>query len=61
MSYLLYNSPSHIKLLKPNDLTSLYLPYPCLPFGLIMVSICYCFNLINEQDVNIYDTMMLSR
>jgi hypothetical protein len=29
-------------------------------FGLIMVSLCYCFNLINEHDVIIYDTMMLS-
>jgi hypothetical protein len=25
-----------------------------------MVSLCYCFNLINEHDVIIYDTMMLS-
>jgi hypothetical protein len=30
-------------------------------FGLIMVSSCYCLNLINEHDVIIYDTMMLSR
>jgi hypothetical protein len=30
-------------------------------FGLIMVSLCYCFNLINEHDVIIYDTMTLSR
>ena len=30
-------------------------------FGLIMVSLCYCFNLINEHDVIIDDTMMLSR
>jgi hypothetical protein len=22
---------------------------------------CFCFTLINEHDVNIYDTMMLSR
>ena len=34
MSYILYNSPSRITLLKPKGLTSLYLPYPCLPFGL---------------------------
>jgi hypothetical protein len=26
-----------------------------------MVSLCYCFNLINEHDVIIYGTMMLSR
>jgi hypothetical protein len=25
-----------------------------------MVSLCYCFNLINEHDVIIYDMMMLS-
>jgi hypothetical protein len=30
------------------------------PFGLIMVSLCYCLNLINEHDVIFYDTMMLS-
>jgi hypothetical protein len=37
----------------PNTLVYLY--------GLIMVSLCYCFNLINEHDVIFYDTMMLSR
>ena len=58
---LLYNSLSRITLLKPKDwlvyvsLTLVYL------FGLIMVSLCYCFNLINEHDVIIYDAMMLSR
>jgi hypothetical protein len=41
--------------------TSLYLPYPCLPFGLSWLALRYCFNLINGHDVNIYDTMMLSR
>jgi hypothetical protein len=30
-------------------------------FWVIMVSLFYCFNLINEHDVIIYDTMMLSR
>jgi hypothetical protein len=25
-----------------------------------MVSLCYCFNLINEHDAIFYDTMMLS-
>jgi hypothetical protein len=35
--------------------------YPCLPFGLSWLALCYCFTLINEHDVNIYDTMMLSR
>jgi hypothetical protein len=42
-------------------LTSLYLPYPCLPFGLSWLAFCYCLNLINEHDVIIYDTMMLSQ
>jgi hypothetical protein len=58
---LLYNSLPRITLLKPKDwlvcisLTLVYL------FGLIMVSLCYCLNLINEHDVIFYDTMMLSR
>jgi vacuolar-type H+-ATPase subunit I/STV1 len=42
-------------------LTSLYLLILVYLFGLIMVSLCYCFNLINEHDVNIYDTIMLSQ
>jgi hypothetical protein len=58
---LLYNSLSRITLLKTYGLTSLYLPSPCLPFGLFWLALCYCFNLINEHDANIYDTMMLSR
>jgi hypothetical protein len=58
---LLYNSLSHITSLKPKDwLVCTYLSLVHL-FGLIMVSLCYCFNLINEHDVIIYDTMMLSR
>jgi hypothetical protein len=61
MSYLLYNSPSRITLLKPKDLTHLYLPYPCLSIGLSWLALCYYFTLINEHDVNIYDMMMLSR
>jgi hypothetical protein len=58
---LLYNSLSCITLLKLKiwlvciSLTLVYL------FWLIMVSLCYCFNLINEHDVIFYDTMMLSR
>jgi hypothetical protein len=58
---LLYNSLSRITLLKLKDwlfcisLTLVYL------FGLIMFSLCYCLNLINEHDVIFYDTMMLSR
>jgi len=58
---LLYNSLSRITLLKLKDwLVCIYLTLVYL-FGLIMVSLCYCFNLINEHDVIFYDTMMLSR
>jgi hypothetical protein len=58
---LLYNSLSRITLLKPKDwLVCTYLTLVYL-FGLIMVSLWYCFNLINEHDVIFYDTMMLSR
>jgi hypothetical protein len=39
----------------------MYLPYPCLPFWVIIVILCYCFNLINEHDVIFYDMMVLSR
>jgi hypothetical protein len=61
MSYILYNLLSRITLLKPKDwLVCIYFSLFTF-FGLIMVSLCYCFNLINEHDVNIYDTMMLSR
>jgi hypothetical protein len=38
---LLYNSPSHI-------MVSLYLPFPCLRFGLLWLASCYCFTL-NQQ------------
>jgi hypothetical protein len=58
---LLYNSLCHITLLKLKDrLVCIYHTLVYLS-GLIMVSLCYCFNLINEHDVIIYDTMMLSR
>jgi hypothetical protein len=58
---LLYNSMSRITLLKLKDLlVCIYLTLVYL-FGLIMVSLCYCFNLINEHDVIFYDIMMLSR
>jgi hypothetical protein len=39
----------------------MYLPYPCLPFGLSWLAYAIAFTLINEHDVNIYDTIMLSR
>jgi hypothetical protein len=46
---------------QPKDWLALYLPCPWLPFGLLWLASCYCFTLINKHDVNIYDTMMLSR
>jgi hypothetical protein len=58
---LLHNSLSRITLLKLKDwLVCIYVTLAYL-FGLIMVSLCYCLNLINEHDVIIYDTMMLSQ
>jgi hypothetical protein len=58
---LLYNSLPRITLLKLKVwLVCIYLILVYL-FGLIMVSLCYCLNLINEHDVIFYDTMMLSR
>jgi hypothetical protein len=58
---LLYNSLSRITLLKLKVwLVCIYLILVYL-FGLIMVSLCYCLNLINEHDVIFYDTMMLPR
>jgi hypothetical protein len=58
---LIYNSLSRITLLKLKDwLVYIYVTLVYLS-GLIMVSLCYWFNLINEHDVIIYDTMMLSR
>jgi hypothetical protein len=58
---LLYNSLSCITLLKLKDwLVCIYLTLVYL-FGLILVSLCYGLNLINEHDVIFYDTMMLSR
>ena len=53
-----YNSSSNITLLKPKDWLALYLPCPWLPFGLLWLASCYCFTLINEHDVNTYDTML---
>jgi hypothetical protein len=56
-----FNALSCITLLKPKDwLVYIYLIIVYL-FGLLWLALCYCFNLINEYDVNIYDTMMLSR
>jgi hypothetical protein len=46
--------------MKPKDWLALYLPCPWLPFGLSWLASCFCFTLINEHDVNIYDTILLS-
>jgi hypothetical protein len=46
---------------QPKDWLAFYLPCPWLPFGLLWLASCYCSTLINRHDVNIYDTMMLSR
>ena len=55
---LLYNSLSRITLLKLKDwLVYIYLILVYL-FGLIMVSLCYCFNLINEHDYLWYDDVI---
>jgi hypothetical protein len=43
---------------QPNDWLAFYLPSPWLPFGLLWLDSCYCFTLINEHDVNTYDTML---
>jgi hypothetical protein len=56
----IYNTFSHITLFKPKDWL-VYIYLSLFTFWVIMVSLCYCFNLINEHDVNIYETMMLSR
>jgi hypothetical protein len=59
ISHLLYNSstqPAYHD--QPKDLLALYLPCPWLPFGLLWLASCYCFTLINEHDVNTYDTML---
>jgi hypothetical protein len=60
ISYLLCNSLSRITILKPKDWL-VYIYLSLFTFRVIMVSLCYCFNLINEHDVIISDTMMLSR
>ena len=55
------NSVSRITLFKPKDwLVCIYLMLVYL-LGLSWLALCYCFTLINEYDVIIYDTMMLSR
>jgi hypothetical protein len=43
---------------QPKDWLAFYLPCPWLPFGLLWLDSCYCYTLINEHDVNTYDTML---
>jgi hypothetical protein len=46
--------------MKPKDLlVCIYLTLVYL-FGLSWLALCYCLNLINEHDVAIYDTILLS-
>jgi hypothetical protein len=59
MSYILYDSLSCITLLKPKDWLALYLLILVYLFGLPWLASCFCFTLINEHDVNIYDTILL--
>jgi hypothetical protein len=60
MSYLLIIHCHTLLNWKPKDWLALYLPCPWLPFVLLWLASCYYFTLINEHDVDIYDTMMLS-
>jgi hypothetical protein len=39
----------------------MYSTCPYYLFGLLWLALGYCFTLINEHDVNLYDTVMLSQ
>jgi hypothetical protein len=54
--YFIIHQPAYHD--QPKDWLALYLPCPWLPFGLLWLASCYCFTLINEHDVNTYDTML---
>jgi hypothetical protein len=54
--YFIIHCPTYYE--QPKDWLAFYLPYPWLPFGLPWLASCYCFTLINEHDVNTYDTML---
>jgi hypothetical protein len=54
--YFIIHQPAYHD--QSKDWLALYLPCPWLPFGLLWLTSCYCFTLINEHDVNIYDTML---
>jgi hypothetical protein len=47
-------------LYETQGLTSLYLLILVYLFGLSWLPFCFCFTLINEHDVNIYDMILLS-
>jgi hypothetical protein len=54
--YFIIHRPAYYE--QPKAWLAFYLPCPWLPFGLLWLDSCYCFTLINEHDVNTYDTML---
>jgi hypothetical protein len=54
--YFIIHCPAYYE--QHKDWLAFYLSCPWLPFGLLWLDSCYCFTLINEHDVNIYDTML---
>jgi hypothetical protein len=58
-TYFIIHRPA-LLYLKPKDWLVLF-TLSFFTFGLLWLALCYCFTLINEHDVNLYDTMMLSQ
>jgi hypothetical protein len=58
--YFIFHCPAYHD--KPKDLLVFFFSYPWLSFGnwLLWLVLCYCFTLINEHDVYIYDMLMIS-
>jgi hypothetical protein len=54
--YFIIHCPAYYE--QSKDWLAFYLPCPWLPFVLLWLDSCYCFTLINEHDVNTYDTML---
>jgi hypothetical protein len=54
--YFIIHQPTYHD--QPKNWLALYLPCPWLPFGLLWLASWYCFTLINEHDVNTYDTVL---
>jgi hypothetical protein len=54
--YFIIHCPAYYE--QPKDWLAFYLLCPWLPFGLLWLASCYCFTLINEHDVNTYDTTL---